>query len=616
MILHGIDWAFIIAYFVISLLIGIMVTKRSSASVSEFFLSGRSMPWWLLGVSLVATTFSTDTPNCITDMLRTNGVAGNWVWWAFALTGMATVFIYAKLWRRSGVLTDLEFYEIRYSGKGAAFLRGFRSIYLGVFFNILIMASVSLAAIKIGGVMFGFNPYQTLLISIVVTVAYSMLGGFLGVLLTDFFQFGVAMAGALYAGIYAVNLPEVGGLSQMLRHPAVSGHLSLFPDFSSGDYDYLLAIFIVPLAVQWWASWYPGSEPGGGGYVAQRMLAAKTENDAIGAVLSFNIMHYALRPWPWLLVGLASLIVFPIGPQGHEFDALIKAFPHIDPAIVRHDLAYPAMLTRLPAGWLGLVVASLIAAYMSTISTHLNWGSSYIVNDFWKRFVNPDASQKQLVFVGRCSILFLMIASSALALGLTNAFQNFKYMVLFAAGTGPIFLLRWFWWRINAASEIAAMVTSLLAAIYLAILHPHFFPGLLMPDWVQLCINVMVTTIAWMTVVFATPSTDEATLRSFCRLVHPGGPGWRGVVQRAAQEGQPVDKPDEKWDLPLGLLCMFLGCIFIWGAVLATGYWIYANYWPAGVLTVITLAAGLALMKLWGKMNIHPALVLVEESTP
>ncbi|MHB9036196.1 MAG: sodium:solute symporter family protein [Armatimonadota bacterium] len=594
MLLQGIDWAFIVGYFIISLLIGIVVTKRAGSSVSEFFLSGRTMPWWLLGVSLVATTFSTDTPNVVADMVRTHGVAGNWLWFAFALTGMLTVFVYAKLWRRSGVLTDLEFYELRYSGKAAAFLRGFRALYLGILFNVLIMASVSLAAIKIGGVMFGFTPLQTLSIAMVVTVAYSALGGFLGVLITDFFQFGVAMAGAIYAGIYAVNLPQVGGLSHLLTNEAVRGKLSLLPDFS--NMDAAIAIFIIPMAVQWWASWYPGSEPGGGGYVAQRMLAAKSEKDSIGAVLFFNLMHYAVRPWPWILVALASMIVFP------DIASLQKAFPHIDPRIVQNDLSYPAMLTFLPAGALGLVVASLIAAYMSTISTHLNWGSSYIVNDFYKRFVKSEASDKELILVGRLSTGALMILSCLLALCMRNALDNFHIMLQFGAGTGLLFILRWFWWRINAASEISAMVVSGLVAIFFRLVYPRLgLPA--MGDWQTLVIGVMFTTLVWVSVTLLTKPTDDKTLRSFYRLVHPGGPGWKAVIKKSATDGEAIDTQDAGWDVPIGIVCMLLGCALIWSAVLGTGYWIYGNQVPAVLLTVTAVISGISMMKLWGKLS-------------
>ncbi|MDX1327707.1 MAG: sodium:solute symporter family protein, partial [Arenibacter sp.] len=411
--LSTLDYSFIIVFFSIVLFIGVYVSKKSGSSSSEYFLSGRTMPWWLLGLSMVATTFSTDTPNLVTDIVRTNGVSGNWVWWAFLLTGLLTVFVYAKLWRKSNVSTDLEFYELRYGGKPAEFLRKFRAVYLGVIFNVITMSAVTLAAIKIGGIMLGLEPWVTVVSAGLITVTFSALGGFKGVVYTDFLLFFVAMGGAIGAAYYLVNIPEVGGIEALLANEHVSDKLSILPDFSNTNA--VITLLIIPLAVQWWSSWYPGAEPGGGGYIAQRMLAAKNENHAIGATFFFNIMHYALRPWPWILVALASLAVYPDVASIHE------AFPNVAADKLGHDLAYSAMLTKLPSGLLGLVLASLIAAYMSTISTQLNWGSSYIVYDFYKQQINPEASEKRLVAVGRISTVILMVCSAVLALLLQNA---------------------------------------------------------------------------------------------------------------------------------------------------------------------------------------------------
>ena len=457
--LSTLDWSILIVFFVILLSIGFFASKKAGKSVNEFFLSGRNMPWWLLGISMVATTFSADTPNLVTDIVRTNGVSGNWVWWAFLLTGMLTVFVYAKLWRRSEVLTDLEFYELRYGGKGAAFLRGFRAVYLGVFFNIMIMASVCLAGIKIGSVMLGLTPTQTLLIASSVTVLYSSLGGLKGVILTDFFQFTLAMIATFWAAAVIVNLPEVGGLGELISHPEILPKLDLIPDIS--DRELFLVVFLLPIAVQWWSVWYPGAEPGGGGYVAQRMLSAKDENHAVWATLLFNFMHYAVRPWPWILIALASLIVFP------NLDDLQLAFPEISKSIIGHDLAYPAMMTLLPSGLLGLLLASLAAAFMSTIASHLNWGSSYVVNDFYKRFFEPEASEKKLVLLGRITTVLLMLFSCLVALLLSNALQAFAILLQIGAGTGLLFILRWFWYRINIYSEISAMIISFLVGLNL-----------------------------------------------------------------------------------------------------------------------------------------------------
>lgn len=591
MILNALDWGIIVAYFVFSLLIGLIVARRAGRSAAEFFLSGRSMPWWLLGVSMVATTFSSDTPNLVTDMVRQNGVAGNWAWWAFLLTGMLTVFVYAKLWRRSGVLTDLEFYELRYSGRAAAFLRGFRAVYLGAFFNVLVLATVSMALTKIAAVILHWPAGWTLLIAGVVTVIYSALGGFSGVLLTDFFQFILAMAGAVCAAVVALGRPEVGGLSGLLGNPTVAAKLSLLPDPSDGQT--FLLLLVLPLAVQWWSVWYPGAEPGGGGYIAQRMLAARSEGDAVAATLFFNCAHYALRPWPWILVALASLAVFP------DLAALQRAFPHADPGLIRHDFAYPAMLSFMPAGLLGLVTASLLAAYMSTVSTHLNWGSSYLVNDLYRRFIRPDAGERRLVFIGRLSTVGLMVATSIVALLLENALQAFQILLQIGAGTGLLFILRWFWWRVNAASEITAMLTSFLVAVYFQFVHPH--TGLpLVSAPIQLVAGVAVTTLAWMLVAGFSRATDPETLRAFYRQVRPGGPGWRRVLEDARRDGVDLDAPGAPgWDVPHGILCMFLGCGMIYCALFATGNWIYGRILPAGMLSAAAAVLVGLLILVW-----------------
>ncbi|MBS1241167.1 MAG: Na+/solute symporter, partial [Gemmatimonadetes bacterium] len=461
--LTSLDWAMVAVYAVITVGIGLAVSRRAGTGMQEFFLSGRTLPWWLLGISLVATTFSTDTPNLVTDLVRTGGVSQNWAWWAFCLTGMLTVFFYARLWRRSEVLTDIAFYEVRYSGKPAAFLRGFRAIYLGLFFNAMIMAAVNLAAIKIAGVLLGVDKYTTVIVCSALTALYAASSGLRGVVLTDAIQFGVAMLGAFAAAYYAVSLPEVGGLAGLFSHPNVVPKLSLLPDFS--NWEVAATVFVIPIAVQWWSTWYPGSEPGGGGYVAQRMLAARNEKESLLTTLTFNVLHYGLRPWPWILVALASLIVYP------DVASIQARFPDLDPSIVRNDLAYPAMLVYLPHGMLGVMVASLAAAYMSTISTHLNWGSSYIVGDFYRRFLVRDRQDRHYVTMARITTILLTVVAAALSLWLENAFQAFQIMLQIGAGTGLIYLLRWFWWRVSAWSEIAGMVVSFLVALYFQFLH-------------------------------------------------------------------------------------------------------------------------------------------------
>ncbi|MBM3297707.1 MAG: Na+:solute symporter [Candidatus Aminicenantes bacterium] len=591
MLLQRIDWLIVGVYFAVSLAVGLMYSRRAGRSAVEFFAGGRNQVWWLLGVSMVATTFSTDTPNLVTDMVRQHGVSGNWLWWAFLLTGMLTVFVYARLWKRSGVLTDIEFYELRYSGRPAAFLRGFRALYLGFFFNIIIMASVSLAAIKIGGVLLNLTPLQTILLACLITAAYSALSGLLGVLITDFFQFFLAMAGSVAAALVALRLPQVGGLSGLLGNEAVRSRLALLPDFA--DTPALLAVLVIPLAVQWWSVWYPGAEPGGGGYIAQRMLAARDARHATGAVLFFNAAHYALRPWPWIIVALCSLVVFP------SLDSIRAAFPHA--AKVGHDMGYPAMLTFLPAGLLGMVVASLIAAYMSTIATHLNWGSSYMVNDFYKRFLRRSAGDKELVLAGRMSTVILMAVAGVTALLMRNALDSFQIMLQVGAGTGLLFILRWFWWRINAWSEIAAMIVSFLVAVYMRFLHR--LTGLPpLSDWLQLVIGVGITTCGWLLVTFLTRPTETGVLVSFYRKVRPGGPGWRRFLERAGAGGEGPEGVDAAWQVPRGILCMFLGCVAVYSALFATGNWIYGRTLPAALLTAAAAAAALVLTKMWGRV--------------
>ena len=596
----ALDWIIIFLFFAISLGIGIYVSKSSSKSANEYFLSGRSMPWWLLGLSMVATTFSTDTPNLVTDIVRSNGVSGNWVWWAFLITGLLTVFVYAKLWRKSNVSTDLEFYELRYGGKPASFLRKFRSIYLGIIFNVITMSAVTLAAIKIGGIMLGLEPWQTVITAGLVTVTFSAIGGFKGVVYTDVILFFVAMGGAIGAAVYLVNLPEVGGIESLLSNENVINKISILPDFN--DTEALIALLIIPLAVQWWSSWYPGAEPGGGGYIAQRMFAAKNENHAIGATFFFNIMHYALRPWPWILVALASLVVFP------DLDSIQNAFPNITQDKLGNDLAYPAMLTKLPTGLLGLVLASLISAYMSTISTQLNWGSSYIVYDFYQTQINPNASQKQLVAVGRISTVLLMVLSTLLALLLQNAMQLFNLLLVFGAGTGLIFILRWFWWRINAWSEITAMLASGLISLFLAI--PSIKTSLfglngMMPGWAEFPFVVFVTTALWLIVTYLTPSESTSVLRSFYKKIQPGGPGWAKIVEEAKNDSEDIIKENESWTVPSGIIAMLLGCIMIYSIMFSTGYFIYGSYKLAIPLLGLAIISGLYLIKVWKKIRVN-----------
>jgi Na+/proline symporter len=448
--------------------------------------------------------------------------------------------------------------------------------------------------IKICGVMLNLSPLETILFASIITAIYSALGGLLGVLITDFFQFFIAMLGSVSAAIIALRLPEIGGLKTLISHPNVVSKINLLPDFSNSDA--LLAILILPLLVQWWSVWYPGAEPGGGGYIAQRMLSAKNEKHAIGATFLFNVAHYALRPWPWIIVALCSLIVFP------DLAALQKAFPQIDPKVIKHDLAYPAMLTFLPNGLLGLVVASLFAAYMSTIATHLNWGASYVVNDFYKRFLNPQAEDKTLVRVGRISTIILMVFAGLFALVLQNALQAFHIILQIGAGTGLLFLLRWFWWRINAFSEISAMIVSFVLAMYFQFVHPlTSLPAL--SESIQLILGVTITTISWIIVTLFTSPTDTPTLRNFYRLTRPGGPGWKKVIREADEDNDWIEASDVKWDVPFGIVLMILGCLAIYGTLFATGYWIYGQYLPATILTIVACVTSFLIIKLWDKVK-------------
>lgn len=575
--LSTLDWTIIGLYFLVTLWIGIWVSRKSGSSNDEFFLGNRSMSWWLLGVSMVATTFSADTPNLVTDIVRNNGVAGNWAWWAFLLTGMLTVFVYARLWRRSGITTDLEFYELRYDGKGARFLRAFRALYLGVFFNIMIMATVLLAGIKIGGVLLGLNSTQIILSVGVLTVIYSAIGGYRGVILTDFFQFMLAMAGMIWACFYILDLPQIGGLENLLAQPAVQEKMNFLPDFN--NMEQMIPLFLVPLAIQWWSVWYPGAEPGGGGYIAQRMLSAKNEKHAVGATLLFNIAHYALRPWPWILIALASLVVFP------TIDDIARAFPHIPAGLVKDDLAFSAMLSFLPSGLIGLLIAALLAALMSTISTHLNWGSSYVVVDVFKRFVKPDATEKELVRTGRISTVILMVLASILALFLSNALQAFQILLQVGAGTGLLFILRWFWWRINAVSEVTAMVVSFLVAIIMEIVVKDA-----LPSHVRLIVGVGITTLGWVLATLLTKPNSDSTLINFYKIIRPYPMGWKPIIQAGIKQGEIPKGGYVTGSLSMQIFLMFIGCVMIYGLLFGVGYQIY------GQMTGMIIAYGFALL--------------------
>ena len=579
--LTTLDWAIVAGYFALALGIGLWASRDAGKSAKSFFLAGRNMPWWLLGISMVATTFSTDTPNLVTGLVREQGVSGNWGWWAFLLTGMLTAFVYAKLWHRSGVLTDIEFYELRYGGKPAAVLRGFRALYLGLVFNVLVMGTVSLAAIKLGGILMGWPGWLTLTITGLITLSYSALGGLRAVILTDLVQFVLAMIGSIWACVYILDLEAIGGLSQLLAHSEVATKTAMLPDMH--DASQWVPILLVPLAVQWWASYYPGAEPGGGGYIAQRMFSAKDESHAMGATLLFNVAHYALRPWPWILIALASIVVFP------ELSDLQAAFPDIPADKLGHDLAYPAMLSLLPPGLLGLVAASLLAAFMSTMSTQLNLGASYLVNDFWVRFIRPDATDREQVAAGRVTTILSLILGSGLGLLLTDAGQAFNLLLLIGAGTGGLFVLRWFWWRINAWTELVAMAGSLLVAGYFTFVHDHI-TDTVWASHEKLVWGALITTLIWIIGTWLTPPESEDTLRRFVAKVQPGGPGWKRYSD-GVQTGS-------GWAVPRGVLSMLIGSAGVYAALFAVGSWLYDDRTTAWLLSGVVVISVVTIVRL------------------
>ncbi|MBO5750953.1 MAG: Na+:solute symporter [Kiritimatiellae bacterium] len=558
-----IDIAIIVAFLVVVIGIGIAGMRKSSANAESFFLSGRNMPWWLLGVSMVACTFSCDTPNLITDIVRNHGVSGNWVWWAFLVTGMLTAFVYAKLWRRSGLNTDLGFYELRYSGRPARFIRGFRALYLGVFFNAVLMGSSSIAAVKIGAIFFGLTPLQSLVIAMAVVGLYAALGGLTGSLWADFFQYVVAMIGAVAVAWFAIDAVGASGhggtIRDLFSNPAVSSRLSLIPQTAGAGWrSTLMTVMVLPLAVQWWATWYPGAEPGGGGFVAQRMLAAKSERHAAGATLFFNFLHYAIRTWPWLVVALASLVVFP------DLESMRQAFPAVTEQYLKDDLAYPAMVSLIPQGWLGLVVASLLAAYMSTIATQLNWGASYFVEDFFIPFVRPNSSAKEQVLVARLTMFVLAVLGIIVTLMLEHSKGVFDLMLQIGAGTGLLYLLRWFWNRINAWSEVSAMVVSFAVACFFQWgakplgLQLYLTSGWRV-EWLdysawKLIIGIFVTTFSWLAVTFLTSPESPKKLAEFNAKIHGSTLG----------------------DVRHGLLLAVLGILAVWSCLFGFGWLIYA----------------------------------------
>ena len=538
MALTAIDWAIVAAYFLLSVGIGLYFTKRGGESLDEYFLSGRQVTWWLAGASMVATTFAADTPLVVTGLVSQHGVAGNWLWWNMLMSGMLTVFFFARLWRRAHVMTDVEFAEIRYSGRPAAVLRGFRALYLAIPINLIILGWVTKAMIKILTIslglrdvnLLGFNvPGEVIAVGIcfIITVAYSAGAGMWAVLWTDLVQFVIKMSAVIVLAVYAVR--AVGGMGKLkdgltTHFGSADAALSVLPvkitptGIEAYAWMPLLALAVF-LSVQWWAAWYPGAEPGGGGYVAQRIFSAKTERDGVLATLFFNVAHYAIRPWPWIITGLCTILLYPagIGPTHDHEAAYVQAFVDL-----------------LPTPWRGFMMAGFAAAYMSTVGTQLNWGASYLVNDFYKRFVNRTATEKHYVAISRSATVFLFLASAVVTHYLGTIEGAWKFLLALGSGTGLVLILRWYWWRINAWSEISAMIASFIVSITaINVLKPRFAAGDLRADaWVML-VTVAVSTIVWLGVTFATKPEPDRVLEAFYRRVRPGGPGWAVVSERA-----------------------------------------------------------------------------------
>ena len=523
MTLSVIDWAIVLGYFALSTVIGFIFTKRGGESLDEYFLSGRQVPWWLAGAAMVATTFAADTPLVVTGLVAAKGVAGNWIWWNMVMSGMLTVFFFARLWRRARVMTDVEFAEIRYAGRPAAFLRGFRALYLGIAINLIIMGWVTRAMIKILTISLGISPFVAVGLCFVITVAYSVAAGLWAVLWTDLVQFVIKMSAVIVLAVYAVR--AVGGMDALKSKVAThfgseTAALSVLPlritpnGLEAYAWMPLLALGVF-LSMQWWAAYYPGAEPGGGGYVAQRIFSAKTERDGVLATLFFQVAHYALRPWPWIVTGLATVVLYP------TLEDKEAGYVH-------------AFVDLLPTPWRGFMLAGFAAAYMSTIGTHLNWGASYLVNDFYKRFVKKDATEKHYVAVGRLATIFLFLASIAVTSQLSSVEQAWRFLLAIGAGTGLVLILRWYWWRINAWSEISAMIASFVVSMAMMFVVPNpFRAGDPNADaWVMI-VTVAVSTVVWLTVTFMTSPEPAATLESFYRRVRPGGPGWVPVSERA-----------------------------------------------------------------------------------
>jgi SSS family solute:Na+ symporter len=578
------DWSAIVAYLGITLALGLYFRGRSGRSVDDYFVSGRNVSWWLAGTSMVATTFAADTPLVVTGLVYTQGIAGNWLWWAFLLSGMMTVFLFARLWRRSGLLTDVQFAEMRYSGKPAAFLRGFRAVYLGLLMNCLILGWVTKAMTSIVAVTLGVSDRNALAICVFFLIPftglYVALGGLWGVLWTDLFQFALKMAIVIGVAWYAVS--AAGGMQTLLARLAdmrtaaglnAGDATSFFPDFSrpiSAEALWTLPVltFLVNIGLQWWAFWYPGAEPGGGGYIAQRIFAARDERNGLLSVLWFNIAHYAVRPWPWILTALSAIVLYP----------------HLE----HPETGYMLIVSQhVPAAARGIVIAGFMAAFMSTIATQLNWGASYLVADFYRRFIKRDADEKHYVNISRLATVLLVIASAYVSAQLASIRSGWEFVLEVGAGTGGVYLLRWYWWRINAWSEISAMATALVASIFLRWVAPFAGSGPAVFAKTALTTTV-VTTLVWVIVTFATKAEPEPILTSFYRAVRPHVAGWQPIA-RLAPEVPPTR------DLGRNLISWVLGCVMVYLALFGVGHLLIGPFTEGILLLVGSAVCAVAL---------------------
>lgn len=577
MSLTFVDWSILVAYFAVSFAVGLYFYRRAGRNVVEFFLSGRHLPWWLAGTSMVATTFAADTPLAVAGFVGTSGIAGNWIWWNMAIGSVLTVFLFARLWRRAGILTDVEFTELRYSGRPAAVLRGVRAIYLGLLVNCLIIGWVNLAMAKILRITLGWDRPTAVLVGLAVTGLYSAVSGLWGVVVTDFLQFVLAMLGTITLTYFVLSQPQVGGLAG-LQHQVSPSAFRFFPVLGSPATDEALvlalpiAAFVAFVGVQWWASWYPGAEPGGGGYIAQRMMSARDERESVLATLWFTVAHYCLRPWPWILVGLAGIVLYP--------------------DVADRELRYVlAMRDTLPAGWRGFLLAAFFAAYMSTVATQLNWGTSYLVHDFYRRFLVRRAAEAHYVWVARGATLLVMVLSGLVTFVLETVAGAWQFLLESGAGLGAVLMLRWYWWRINAWSELAAMIAPVVGLAGLKLATDLQFP------W-TLLVLVPWTTACWLGVTWLTPPEPDATLIAFYRRVRPAGPGWARVARRA---GLSAPAPDES--LARGLTDWALGCALVYSCLFGIGALILQS--PVAALPYAVVAF-LATLLLWRDLAPRP----------